>query len=50
MTPPQPGDMKAGFAGLVVGAVLLFAAMFGIVHLTNAKFAGHERPRAEGTR
>ena len=47
MTPPQAGDMKAGFAGLIVGAVLLFAAMFAIVQLTNAHFEGHERPKAE---
>jgi hypothetical protein len=47
MTPPQPGDVKAGFTGLIVAVVLLFAAMFTIVQLTNAAFEGHERPKAE---
>ena len=47
MTPPQAGDMKAGFAGLISASILLFLAMFAIVQLTNARFEGHERPKAE---
>ena len=38
---PQPGDKSAGFSGLILGAIVLFVVMFGIVRMTNAKYAGH---------
>ena len=38
---PQPGDKSAGFAGLILGSIVLFVVMFGIVRMTNAKYAGH---------
>ena len=47
MTPPKEGDFRAGLTGLIVSSVLLFGAMYAIVHLTNVSFAGHERPKAE---
>jgi hypothetical protein len=50
MTPPQPGDLKAGVIGLVVAAAFLFGAMFTIVQLTNAQFAGHEKAPAEAAK
>ncbi len=39
------GDMKAGFLGLIIGAVCIFAILFSIVKLTSAHYA-HERPAA----
>ena len=50
MAAPLPGDKTAGFTGLIVGAVLLFIALFGIVHLTNVKYASHEGAKAEATK
>lgn len=38
-------DMKAGFMGLIVGAVCIFAILYGIVRLTNRHFA-NEKPAA----
>ena len=38
---PQPGDKAAGFSGLILGGIALFVIMFGIVKMTNAKYAGH---------
>ena len=46
---PQPGDKSAGFSGLILGAIVLFVIMFGIVRMTNAKYAGHgEKAGATG--
>ena len=41
MSAPEPGDKSAGFSGLILGAIALFVIMFGIVRMTNAKYAGH---------
>ena len=41
MSAPQPGDKSAGFSGLILGAIAIFVLMFGIVRMTNAKYAGH---------
>ena len=41
------GDKRAAFTGLILTAVALFALCFGIVKLTNAKFAGHEGAKSE---
>ena len=38
---PQPGDKSAGFSGLILGAIVLFVVLFGIVRMTNAKYAEH---------
>jgi hypothetical protein len=35
-------DMRAGFTGLIVGAIVLAAIVYGIVQLTNLKYAGEE--------
>ncbi len=43
------GDMKAGFLGLIVGAVCLFAILYGIVQLTNRHF-NSEKAAAEATK
>ena len=42
MAAPLPGDKSAGFTGLIVGAIVVFLIAWGIVHLTNRKYAGHE--------
>jgi hypothetical protein len=34
-----PSDRKAAYTGLVVGAILVFAILFGVVKATNAQFA-----------
>ena len=49
MSAPQPGDKSAGFSGLILGAIVLFVVMFGIVRMTNAKYAGHGAEPAAGT-
>ena len=49
-TQPHPGDMRAAFTGLIAGAVVLFVLLFGIVKMTNAKYAKHgEAPAATTT-
>ena len=44
-------DKGAAYTGLVVGAVVLFLLVFGIVKLTNNKYAHEagEKPAAEAT-
>jgi hypothetical protein len=42
-------DMKAAFLGLILGAVVLFALVYGIVRLTNATYAREKpAPAAKG--
>ena len=49
MSAPSEGtDMKAAFTGLIVGAIVIFAILFTVVKLTNAKYA-HEKPAAEAS-
>jgi hypothetical protein len=52
MAPPLAEDKKAGFTGLIVGAVLLLIVLYGIVHLTNQHYAKLEgaKPAAAATR
>lgn len=38
----QGSDKGAGFLGLIGGAILIGAIMYGIVVWTNVQFAGHE--------
>ncbi len=38
----QGSDKGAAFAGLIGGAILIGAIMYGIVLWTNKQFAGHE--------
>jgi hypothetical protein len=49
MSAPQPGDKSAGFSGLILGAIVLFVLLFGIVRMTNSMYAG-EKPGAEATK
>ncbi len=42
MASPKAGDLKAGYTGLIIGAVLLFVTMTAIVHFTNAHYASEE--------
>jgi hypothetical protein len=39
-------DARAAFMGLIFGAIVLFGIMYTIVHLTNAKYAGHSEAAA----
>jgi hypothetical protein len=48
-TPTRATDMKAGFLGLIIGGLCLFAILYGIVRLTNHHF-NTERPAAEATK
>ena len=52
MSAPQPGDKSAGFSGMILGAIALFVILFGIVRMTNAKYAGEhaENSAAEATK
>ena len=45
----EESDMKAAFLGLIIGAIVLFIIVRGIVYLTNAKYSG-ERSHAESTK
>jgi hypothetical protein len=42
MSELEPSDKRSAVIGLVVTSVLLFIFAFGIVKMTNAKFAGGE--------
>ena len=42
-------DTRAAFLGLVIGAIVLFTIIRGIVWYTNSRYAG-ERPGAEATK
>ena len=39
-------DARAAFMGLILGAIALFAIMYTIVRLTNAKYARHSEAAA----
>jgi hypothetical protein len=49
MTAPKEGDFKAGVTGMIVGGMLLLAAMTVIVHFTNVHYA-KEAPAAAATK
>ena len=40
--PHHPADKGAAYTGLVVGGLVLFAILFGIVALTNRHYAGEK--------
>ena len=39
------GDMKAGFLGLIIGAICVFVILFSIVKITHNHYA-NEKPAA----
>jgi hypothetical protein len=49
---PHASDRTAAYTGLIVGAVVLGALLYGIVRLTNAHYAKGEgtKPTASATR
>ena len=47
MTAPKEGDLKAGLTGMIIGGVLLLAAMTAIVHFTNVHYAQEAPAGAE---
>ena len=42
MSMPLPQDKQGGLMGLIVGGILLFVVLYGIVHLTNVHYANLE--------
>jgi hypothetical protein len=36
-------DGRAAFTGLILGGLFVGGILYGVVQLTNAKFAGHEK-------
>jgi hypothetical protein len=42
MSSDHKADARAAFMGLIFGAIVLLAVMYGIVRMTNAKFDRHE--------
>ncbi len=42
MSMPLPQDRRGGLMGLVIGGIVLFILMYGIVHLTNVHYANLE--------
>ena len=49
MSHPLPGDKPAGYLGLIIGAVVLFVVLFGIVKMTNARYANEHGTKAAAT-
>ena len=49
MSEQHHNDKGAAFKGLIFTALALFVMAYGIVLLTNAKFAKHEGAKAEAT-
>jgi hypothetical protein len=47
MTAPKEGDLKAGVTGMIIGGLLLLAAMTTIVHFTNVHYAKEAPAAAE---
>ncbi|HEX5435710.1 MAG TPA: hypothetical protein VFW98_01025 [Gemmatimonadaceae bacterium] len=50
MAAPKPGDLPAGYVGLIVVAIFLLVVLTGIVHLTNAHYAGEAPAKAAATK
>ena len=48
MSAPLPGDKSAGFMGLIIGGIAVFLIAWGIVHLTNKKYEGHNEGAPAG--
>ena len=46
MAAPLPGDKRAGYMGLIIGGITIFLIVWGIVHMTNRKYAGEKGPEA----
>jgi hypothetical protein len=44
------GDMKAGFLGLIIGAVCLFAILFTIVRITHNHYVNEKPAAAQSAR
>lgn len=47
-----PSDRKAAYTGLIIGAIVVFIILFGVVKVTNAHFAGEagEKAASEATK
>ncbi|GAC1614455.1 MAG: hypothetical protein NVS4B3_28780 [Gemmatimonadaceae bacterium] len=42
MAPPKPGDMRAGYIGLIAGALGIGAVLYSMVQLTKLKYERQE--------
>ena len=48
MSAPLPGDKPAGFLGVIVGAVVIGAFVYGMVLWTAGKYEGHHKNPSAG--
>ena len=46
MTSAIQGDKQGGLAGLIIGGIVLFIILYGIVHMTNVMYAKPEGAKA----
>jgi len=46
-THDHKADARAAFMGLIIGAIVLFALLYTIVRITNAKYASHSEAAAQ---
>jgi len=46
MSSSLAGDKQGGLAGLIIGGIVVFIIMYGIVHLTNVMYAKPEGAKA----
>jgi hypothetical protein len=46
MSSALPGDKPGGLGGLIIGGIVLFIILYGIVHMTNVMYAKPEGAKA----
>jgi hypothetical protein len=49
MSMPLQEDKRGGLLGLIVGGIVLFIILLGIVHFTNVHYAGLEGAKPAAT-
>ena len=48
MSAPLPGDKPAGFIGMIAGALVIGAILYGMVQWTDSRFEGHGKNPGAG--